>query len=133
MDKIVLSKEIQQPYLDWIKSGEKVYEGRLKTKIEEWGLKIGRRIKFYDKENPDSWVLIDVTSLPTFADFGTAYDVLGSELIPHKTKNEVIKLYNDLFHNSDEKINDTEPSQMIKDKGVIAFGMRVITMRPLLQ
>jgi len=35
MDKIILSKEIQQPYLDWIKSGEKVYEGSLKTKIQE--------------------------------------------------------------------------------------------------
>jgi len=77
--------------------------------------------------------LIEVTSLPTYSDFGTAYDDLGSELIPHKTKNEVIKLYNDLFHNTDEKISDTETSQMIKDKGVVAIGMKVITMRPLLQ
>lgn len=133
MDKIILSKEIQQPYLDWIKSGEKVYEGRLKTKIQEWGLKVGKRIKLYDKENQDSWVLIEVTSLQTYSDFGVAYDVLGSELIPYKTKKEVIKLYNDLFHNQDEKFSDNEPSQMIKDRGVVAIGMKVITMRPLLQ
>lgn len=135
MNKI-LFKDIQNskdtPYLDWIKSGEKTYEGRLKSKIQEWNLKIGQRINFYDKENSESWVLIEVISLPTFPDFGTAYDTLGSQLIPHKTKKEVIKLYNNLFHYTDEEISDTEPSQMIKDKGVVAFGLKVITYRPLL-
>lgn len=131
MDKSILIKEIQTQYLELIKSGAKRYEGRLKTKIQEWDLKIGKRIKFYDKENPDSFVLIEIIGLHTFSDFGTAYDKLGSELIPNKSRNEVVKLYNEIYHYPNEEISDKEPSKIIKDIGVVAIEMKVITLRPL--
>lgn len=129
-----ISKSIQNPqnspYLDWIKFEEKQFEGRLKTKIEEWDLKIGRRIKFYDEANPDSWVLVTITSLPTFPDFGTAFDTLGSKLIPGRTRDEVISLYNSLFHYPDEVLEKGKPSKMIQDNGVVAIGFKIDTSRP---
>ncbi|QKF94837.1 PUA-like superfamily [Fadolivirus algeromassiliense] len=139
MEPPFLSKPIQNPketpYLDWIKSEEKEFEGRLQTKIGEWGLKKGLRIKFYNQENPDSWVLIEVTDLPTFPDFGAAFDVLGSKLIPGKTREQVVALYNGLFHDPDEDVETlnrkSEPSRMIQRHGVVAIGMKVITMRPI--
>lgn len=121
------------PYLDWIKSGEKQYEGRLKSKINEWNLRVGRCIKFFDKDNTDSWVFSEIISLQTYTDFGTAFDTLGSKLIPGKTRDEVVKLYNSLYHYHNENIDElaNSPSKMITDNGVVIIGLRVITMRPL--
>lgn len=135
MDKLFLSKDVQQPYLDQIKSGEKRYEGRLKTKIQEWGLKVGQRIKFYDKENPDSWVLVEVSHLKIFSDFGVAFDELGSSLLSHKTRNEVIQIYNNIYKDEKEDVTKgkDEPTNNIKKNGVVAIGVKVITYRPLFE
>ena len=70
---------------------------------------------FFDKMNPNSWVWIKVTSLPQFANFGEAFDKLGSELIPEKTRKEVVELYNGLFGTS-----------AIVENGVVAIGFDVI-------
>lgn len=91
-----LEKPIQSPYLDWIKSGQKTFEGRLKSKIDEWNLKIGMKIKFYDQDNKSLYVIVKVTSLLIFSDFGEAYDNLKDKLIPFKSRDEVIDLYNGL-------------------------------------
>jgi len=111
------------PYLDRIKDGEKKYEGRLGNKVEPkskenpkgWDLFIGKEMIFFDKENPDSWVWIKVTSLPRYANFGEAFDDLGSKLIPGKTREEVVELYNGLFDLSE-----------IAKNGVVAIGFDVL-------
>jgi ASC-1-like (ASCH) protein len=126
----MINKPIQNPpnapYLDWIKSGTKKYEGRLKSKIIEWDLSIGSHIKFYDQNNPDSWVEVVVTSLPLFNDFGEAHDNLGNQLLP-VPRSEVVSLYNGLFHYPNEDSSNNESaSQMIKDKGVVAIGFDLI-------
>lgn len=140
-----ISKPIKNPpsdpYLDWIKFGTtenvfKKYEGRLQNKIIEWNLKIGSRIKFYDQDNPESWVLVEVTGLPTFSDFGAAFDALGQELIPERTREQVIALYNGLFHYPDENLDklnkENATSRMIREMGVVAIGFSVIILEPIL-
>jgi len=127
---IMISKPIQNnpdaPYLDWIKSGIKKYEGRLKSKIIEWDLSIGSHIKFYDQNNPKSWVEVIVTSLPTFNDFGEAHDRLGNQLLP-VPRSDVVALYNGLFHYPNENTTSNEfPSQMIIDNGAVAIGFDLI-------
>lgn len=125
----MISKPIQNPpnapYLDWIKSGTKKYEGRLKSKIIEWNLSIGSHIKFYDQNNPDSWVEVVVTSLPIFNDFGEAHDNLGNQLLP-VPRSDVVSLYNGLFHYANEDPISESASQMIKDIGVVAIGFDLI-------
>lgn len=128
----MLCKQIQnppdKPYLDWIKSGKKVYEGRLQTKIVEWDLFVGKKIKFY--ESDDSWVICLVTALLTYADFGDAYDDLGEALIPGgKTRDEVVLLYNDIFGDVDDRYS-TIPCKLIRDHGAIAIGIRVVEKSP---
>lgn len=114
------------PYLDWIKMGHKTYEGRLASKAQEWKLHLGKRIKFYDQCNPKSWVLVEVTELLYFKDFGQTFDRLGSRLIPGKSKNEVILLYNELFKLDGEQVNDKYPCLNIIWYNVIAIGFKVI-------
>ena len=125
-----LRKEIQNPpespYLDWIKSGTKQYEGRLKFKITEWDLYVGKIIEFYDRENPKSYALCEVISLKTFSDFGEAFDTLGEKLIPEHNREEVVQLYNNLFHYENEKFDKNSASWMIVENGVVAIGLKVI-------
>ena len=133
MQNQILEKSIQNhqstPFLDWIDEGLKKYEGRLKTKIQEWSLHPQKLMIFTNNKKS---VLVEITSLPTFADFGEAYEKLGSLLIPGKlTKEEVIDLYNGFFHHPDEKLIPGLTSQMIKDHGVVAIGVRPIATTPL--
>ena len=124
----------ESPYLDWIKCGYKKYEGRLECKKSEWELHTGKRIKLFDENDPESWVFAEITSLETYPDFGDAFDKLGSELIPGHTRDQVVKLYNGLFHYHDEDIEilnkNSLPSKMIIDNRVVAIGLKVISMRP---
>ena len=130
MAEVILEKPIQNPkenpYLDWIKSGEKKYEGRLMTKIKESNLEIGKKIKFYDQDKKASFVIVEVTSLPTFTSFETAFCDLGESLIPKRTTEEVIKMYNDLFHYPDEILEPGKSSKMILDNGVVVIGFNLI-------
>lgn len=97
MDRHSIRNDKDSPYFDWIVEGYKKYEGRLRKKIKEWNLFVGKEMIFYDESNPDSSVQIRVTNLLEFNDFGEAFDELGSELIPDRTRSEVIELYDDLF------------------------------------
>lgn len=139
----VLCKSIQNreyKYLDAIKYGYvtddnilqyKRYEGRLRSKIgkTEWDLFIGKYIKFYDEDDINSWVLVEVTDLLVSDNFGNAYDALGYELIPGSNKRDVINMYNKLFHYTDEILIDGQTSQMISDVGVVAIGFIVIDLK----
>lgn len=131
MSDQLLTKPIQNfpenPYLDWIKTGLKKYEGRLTEKIVAWQLHIGQHIKFFDQNDKNSWVVVKVTSLPTFNDFGEGFDNLGSELIPNHTREKVIDLYNGLYHYPDEVIRPSQPSEMIKKCGVVAIGFEIVS------
>lgn len=115
-----LVKEIlndtDDPYLEWIKSGVKKYEGRLKPKIKEWDLYIGKRIKFVDSNDKNNWALVEVISLPTFANFGDAYDSLGEQLIPYRTHDEVVNMYDKIF----------KSNELINKSGVVAIGFKLI-------
>lgn len=121
-----IEKPIQRYYLELIKSGKKKYEGRLKSKVKDWNLEIGMKIKFYDQNDKSSFVITEVISLLIFNNFGEAFDNLKGELIPEKSKEEVINLYNGLFHYGDEVIESGVPSKMIKDIGIICIGLKVI-------
>lgn len=119
-DDDYLVKEIlnddDDPYLKWIKSGVKKYEGRLKSKIKEWDLYIGKRIKFVDSNDKNNWALVEVISLPTFANFGDAYDSLGEQLIPYRTRDEVVDMYYKIF----------KSNELINKSGVVAIGFKLI-------
>ena len=120
----------QSPYLDWIKSGKKRFEGRLRPKILEWKLSIGKQMVFFDPKQPDSWVLVKITQLLTYPDFGIAFDHLGSQLIPDRTRQQVVDLYNQLFHYPDEHFVENYPSQMIQDQGVVTIGFEIEEVSP---
>lgn len=130
MAEVILEKPIQNPketpYLDWIKSGKKKFEGRLMMKIKEWNLEIGKKIKFYDQDDKTSFVIVEVTGLPIFTSFETAFDALGETLIPERTREEVIEMYNNLFHYPDEILEPGKSSKMILDNGVVAIGFNLI-------
>lgn len=129
----ILSKPIKNNpdncYFDWIKNGPKTYEGRLKYKCEknEWDLYIGKEIHFYDEDNPTDGIIVEVTDLPTFKNFGEAFDLLGSRLIPNRSRREVVNMYNDLFHYKDEILYDDITSKMINKEGVVAIGFKIIS------
>lgn len=127
-----IEKTIQNPprtpFLDWIKAGKKTFEGRLKTKIDEWNLYIGKKIKFFEESNPKSWVIVEIICLEIFKNFDEAYDKLGYALIPEHSKVQVVDLYNKLFHYSDEKLENGKTSRMIDEIGVVAIGIKVISM-----
>lgn len=140
----MLSKPIrnshQEPYLDWIRSGAKQYEGRLATKMDEWGLHVGQYIKFYAESDVGDHVVVKVTSLLIYPDFGSAFDELGEKLIPggkvefylgsNKTpqynRTEVVDLYNNLFHYPDETLETGVPSKLILDTQVVAIGFELV-------
>ena len=130
MAEVILEKPIQNPketpYLDWIKSGKKKFEGRLMMKIKEWNLEIGKKIKFYDQDDKTSFVIVEVTGLPIFTSFETAFDALGETLIPGRTREEVIEMYNNLFHYPDKILEPGKSSKMILDNGVVAIGFNLI-------
>ena len=124
----MLAKEInndpEHPFLDWIKSGTKTYEGRLLSRIKLWDLHVDKVIKFFDRDDQNSWVLVKVISLSTFKDFGHAYDSLGDRLIPGYSRAETIELYNNIFLGPKDDDNDTNSN--ILSEGVVAIGIQVI-------
>ena len=113
-------------YFGWIKNGSKTYEGRLKSKIEDWDLYVGKRIHFYDEDDCTDEILVEVTELLVFDNFGKAFDALGSNLIPNRLKPEVINMYNELFHYDKEILYDGITSRMINNKGVVAIGFKIL-------
>lgn len=133
MIEAILCKSIKNKpdncYFDWIKDGSKTYEGRLKYKRDEteWNLYIGKKMYFYDEDNSDDMILIEITELLIFKNFEEAFDVLGSNLIPNRSKREIINMYNDLFHYEYEELYDGISSKMINDEEVVAIGFKIIS------
>ena len=108
-----LIKHLAEPWLQWIATGRKRYEGRLKR--GDWAqLKIGQKIRFYNLKRT---VLVRVSGLQFFPDFGSAFQQLGKELIPEgaKTADEARKLYSQFYGDKD-----------VAEFGVIAIKLEVI-------
>jgi ASC-1-like (ASCH) protein len=109
IDEHHISNFKKNPCFEWIILNEKRYEGRLATKIKDWNLYIGKRIKFFTDDG--CYAIVEVTSLLTFTDFGSAFDELGSALIPERTREQVVEMYNEFFS-----------EETIRQVGVVAIG-----------
>jgi len=88
------------PYLTEIQKERKLYEGRSKKSVEERKIKSGDVIVLTDIADDSSWALCLVTELLPFPDFGSAYDLL----IPGSNREEVVKLYAELYHTAPESV-----------------------------
>lgn len=132
------------PYLDWIRSGVKKYEGRTADKIVNWGLHLDKVIKFVNNENEDDFLYVRIVDFLYYSDFGKAYDDLGAELIPNsaattnqiehpnqtqiehtnRSRDEVIAMYNSFYDNQKYPAGETCP--FIRKKGVVAIKVELI-------
>jgi ASC-1-like (ASCH) protein len=119
----------QFPFLDQIKSGQKVFEGRLTAKIKEWDLEIGKEIGFYST-NPDLQVRCKITKLDKYPDFLEALHGCGNTLIPNGTVADVCSIYNGIFHYDNENVGELNSagkmSKKILDIGVVCIGLEVL-------
>lgn len=113
------------PYLDWIKSGIKTFEGRLKTRVVDWDLHTGRIIKFVDTNDASSYAIVYVTHWHTFTDFGAAFDSLGESLIPFHDRTQVIAMYNKIFEPENTHVDNVTCDTILRD-GVAAIGFKLI-------
>ena len=142
MEHELLQKEIDGKWLKLIKSGDKIYEGRLRNKVEEWALCKGKIIKFVDNFNHDDSVIVVVEDLLLFSNFGEAYDQLGDQLIPNgsfilsfspqgeekdnSNKKDVIDLYNGIYKYENEELKSGITSNRIRDEKVVCIKMKVL-------
>jgi len=96
-----IEKEIwnppHSPYLDWIRSGVKKYEGKTADKIGLWNLTTVNAITFYDRDHPNDKVTCNVLGWKQYDSFGDAYDDLGDALIPNSNREKVIELYREIY------------------------------------
>lgn len=111
------SKDIRnnEPYrwLDWIEDGSKKYEGRLARRF--WlTLKKNDIVTWFDDK--DKFVTTKIVDIIKYTDFGAAFDELGSKLVPIPgiTRDEVVKMYNDIFEEDTSKY------------GVLAIKLKVL-------
>lgn len=59
---------IQKKYLDFIRTGQKVVEGRLFTpKYKQ--LKVGQVVRFYENDHPQNFLDVQITSLNAYPTF----------------------------------------------------------------
>ncbi len=113
----------ETPYLDWIASGLKTYEGRLAVKIVEWDLYVGKELVFGDGKTT---VHVSVTSLLLFEDFGEAYDALGQALIPGGfTRQQVVDMYQRFYPTPTSVVSSDSTRRRFAPK-VVAIGIKVL-------
>lgn len=99
-------------WLDLIEIGKKTYEGRLDKNF--WK-ELNINDCFYLTDGIKR-VLVRVTDKKYYKDFASAYTELGQSLVPANfTTEEVVKLYNEYFTDSD-----------IKKYGVVAVGVEPV-------
>uniref|UniRef100_A0A6C0CA47 ASCH domain-containing protein n=1 Tax=viral metagenome TaxID=1070528 RepID=A0A6C0CA47_9ZZZZ len=106
-----ISNPTQTPWLDWIVSGQKTFEGRVYQ--GDWAaMKIGDTIHFHANNRI---VICTITDLKRYADFACAFDDLRDKLVPVQniTRDEVSALYSQYFAADD-----------VKKYGVVAVGVK---------
>ena len=104
----------ESPWFDWIADGTKRFEGRLCK--DEWSnLKAEDIIVFTCPKKRE--LTCRIISTPRFESFGSAFDALGSALvpIPGVTTADVVKIY----------------GQYYKDEDVRNFGVIAVEIEPL--
>lgn len=94
----------------------KKYEGRVGDKRESWHLKSEPIIKFWDNDNPTRYAMCKVTGFITFVDAGEAYDLLGQQLMPDMTRDQVVYFYNHTLGFEEE----------IKCHGFVALKLEIL-------
>jgi ASC-1-like (ASCH) protein len=107
---VTIQNPNETPWLNWIESGIKTYEGRLRKGV--WTqMKIGDTIIFECNKKVETVI----TDLKYFDDFKKAHDTLKNNLVPIEncTTDQVEKLYLQYFSKDD-----------IKKYGVIAIGVK---------
>lgn len=121
----LVEKEIRAPWLEYINSGGKIYEGRLNKGF--WStLKKGDEFIAYDNEKytKENGLLLRVNDLKKYTSFGNAFQSLKYNLIPEEyfvdnkleeSKETVTKLYSEFFTQKD-----------IDNHGVLAVGIEVV-------
>lgn len=108
-----MEKTIKEPWLTYIKNGEKTYEGRLNRGF--WAkVKIGDKIIFKSNINTVETEVIDLKYYDTFGD---AWFDLRKKLIPFEISNktDADKTYLNIFKQQD-----------IDEYGVVAVGIKLI-------
>lgn len=115
----VKAKEVQEPWLEWIASGSKTYEGRLKRGL--WGeLSPGDKLMFHSAQRR---VLVEVTEILPFPDFGAAYASLKDKLIPAaagvRTEEQARQTYRQWFLDGE-----------VREFGVVAVGVKALVTHP---
>ena len=120
--RISIQNPPETPWLDWIISGKKKYEGRVPRLGSFWAdIRIGDEFILYDKNNPKE-LKIKVNDLKHYKNFGEAWKDLGSALVPIKgiTETDVNKIYSQYYTKED-----------IDKYGVIAIGVQPILIKNL--
>ena len=112
----MIRKHISKPWLQYIISETKTFEGRVNKGFWK-DLKIGDTFVLYDGT---SEATVQVSSLTYFRDFGDAWFILQDKLIPNDICNIVTisdarKMYSQYFSQDD-----------IKKYGVVAVGLNLI-------
>lgn len=105
-------KHLTRLYLDYIVSGEKIVEGRVRDGF--WAkVRVGDRIIFFDS---DEECLVEVVGLSYAPDFQTLYDMFGHELLPNVyNREDAAIIYSKWFKKKD-----------IQDNGVVGVEIRVV-------
>ncbi len=98
-------------------TGQKKYEGRVGDKREKWDLQSQPEIKFWDKDNPTRYAMCKVTGFITFVDAGEAFDILGQQLMPNMTRDQVVDFYNHTLGFEEE----------IKHHGFVALKLEILS------
>lgn len=109
-----ISNPEDTPWLDWIESGKKTYEGRLNKDF--WrSVCVGDKIFFYSQEKS---VLTIVEDKNFYIDFVAAFEDLKDKLVPIEgiSSEKVRELYSEFY-----------PDDQIKEHGVVAVKVKVIT------
>lgn len=108
---------LQRKYIDLILSGEKTVEGR----INSGGfarVRVGERIKFFDKRNQNSSVICEVTGIGRYRSFREMLIHEGvTNMIPDaESLEEAESIYNRI----------SSYSQRAKQNGVLALRIKVV-------
>ena len=100
---------------------QKKYEGRVGDKREKWDLQSQPEIKFWDKDKPTRYAMCKVTGFITFVDAGEAFDILGQQLMPNMTRDQVVDFYNHTLGFEEE----------IKRHGFVALKLEILSTHGL--
>lgn len=112
----MVSKHISKPWLDYIISGEKLYEGRVNKGF--WKNLVVDDV--FTLTDNTLQVTVKVVDLKYFRDFGDAWFILQDRLIP-------ADIYNVITLNDARNVyKDFSTREDIEKNGVVAVGLKVI-------